>query len=242
MKSLNPPPLHHISLNPSNSHSSLHQLMHVPLVFFYSAEPGGDVGQANAAITSQRFMKALSEILIHLYPFLGRIDGNIFVDCNDEGVPYTEAHVHCPLSDTLKNPDANLMRMFLPIHVESKDSGKNSQYVQASFFECGGMAIGICVSHKLTDAATLGRFINEWAKIASGNGNIKPVHKPDFTLSSLLPPSDFLSSLTLNLTPQNYVTKRFVFTPSSIATLKAKSAKNFCLHGWNPYRLSFGSA
>lgn len=85
--------------------------MYVPLVFFYSAEPGGDVGQANAAITSQRFMKALSEILVHLYPFLGRIDGNIFVDCNDEGVPYTEAHVHCPLSDILKNPDANLMRI-----------------------------------------------------------------------------------------------------------------------------------
>lgn len=54
-------------------------------------------------------------------------------------------------------------------------------------FVCGGMVIGLCISHKIVDATVLHKFSDEWAK-ASRIG----IHRVDnielnFSLAMLLP-------------------------------------------------------
>ncbi|KAF3950894.1 hypothetical protein CMV_023406 [Castanea mollissima] len=56
--------------------------------------------------------------------------------------------------------------------------------VQVNIFDCGGIGIGLCSSHKITDGATLNAFLNTWAAIAGGPCN-KLVHPNISEASSL---------------------------------------------------------
>ena len=62
-----------------------------------------------------------------------------------------------------------------------------------SIFDCGGIAIGLCASHKITDGITLSAFLNTWAATTCGPCN-KLVH-PNFSEASSLshfPPQNIL--------------------------------------------------
>ncbi|KAJ6408392.1 hypothetical protein OIU84_011663 [Salix udensis] len=59
--------------------------------------------------------------------------------------------------------------------------------IQFNRFECGGVAIGSCVAHRIADAYTVGTFINTWA--AACRTGIGKVHRrPGFPFGSLFPP------------------------------------------------------
>ena len=47
--------------------------------------------------------------------------------------------------------------------------------IQVNIFDCDGIGIGLCASHKITDGITLSAFLNTWAAIAGGPCN-KLVH------------------------------------------------------------------
>ncbi|KAL3538709.1 hypothetical protein ACH5RR_002075 [Cinchona calisaya] len=56
-------------------------------------------------------------------------------------------------------------------------------------FECGGMAIGVCISHRIADASTLSTFLLAWSNIACStlnkdcreNNTIRPIfNSPQF--------------------------------------------------------------
>jgi shikimate O-hydroxycinnamoyltransferase len=54
---------------------------------------------------SDYLKKAFSETLTLFYPFAGRIRDELFIDCNDDGATYIEAHVTCNMSVILQQPD-----------------------------------------------------------------------------------------------------------------------------------------
>jgi hypothetical protein len=69
--------------------------------------------------------------------------------------------------------------------------------VQANFFECGAMEIGVNVSHKVADAFTFSTFINSWAAVALGSSTTDHIVLPaaEFGVAaSLCPPLDFFNS------------------------------------------------
>ncbi|KAH7521752.1 hypothetical protein FEM48_Zijuj07G0065800 [Ziziphus jujuba var. spinosa] len=74
----------------------------------------------------------------------------------------------------LEKPDIQLLRQFLAAEPESQGARISPLLlVQATFFECGGMAIGLSVLHNAMDAASLTTSLNSY--IYSGKVKSKEV-------------------------------------------------------------------
>lgn len=202
-------------------------LAYEPLVLFY---PYNDHDVTFKPEKRSLWMKkSLSETLTRFYPFAGRIKDNISIECNDDGVDYVDARVHGLLSTLLAQPDAEALRQLLPIEIESpKAESGPLLLVQENLFDCGGLAIGVCMSQKLGDAASLTTFIMSWAATALG---FSQALLPDFNASFRFPPIDRSSAHNSAVDHiinkrVNYgcVTKRFVFDASKIGALRTIAA------------------
>lgn len=171
-------------------------------------------------LTSDHLKKSLSEALTLFYPLAGRVTDNAAIECGDDGAQFVEAKFDGLLLNFLEeNKNEALLKRFLPAEIESPAAGTwPLLLVQATFFDCGGVAIGVCVSHKLADAATMSVFLKTWARTAV----------PDFVAASHYRPSEnknnfsFVPPATVELKRVEGVTKRFVLDKSKIAALKAK--------------------
>lgn len=212
---------------------------YIPMVLFY---PKNNI--KNGDQISKQLKKSLSEALTHhFYPFTGRIKANNFIECDDDdgdddnGAKYMEVRIHSPLSSFLEEPNFQVLKKFLPIEPQSsKEAIMSLLQVQLSFFECGGIAIGLCMSHKVADASTMSTFIRVWAAINASFGDQAQAHEitqqqlpiVNFNASSYFPPRDHLSSLQLPAmmfkgTTKPCVTKRYVFYGPKIEALRAKA-------------------
>ncbi|KAI5670470.1 hypothetical protein M9H77_10834 [Catharanthus roseus] len=204
---------------------------YMPFIFFYPHDSTDPSPDHTSKILTQ-LKKSLSETLTLFYPLAGRVnDTAVYVDCNDEGVEFMEAQaIHSNLSDFLKNPNISALNNFLPCNGNGlqKGSGIAPLVVKATVFECGGIVIGLCIFHKIVDAAAAGEFLKNWGKISCGLK--EKVEIPNLTsASSLFPPKESL--------PNDFVTdfdnfffqgtkslmRRFVFDSTAIKTLKNKS-------------------
>ncbi|WCJ41065.1 HXXXD-type acyl-transferase family protein [Euphorbia peplus] len=195
-------------------------VIYSPIVLFYSAN-NGDTDDHNKK--SEKLRTSLEKTLTHFYPFTGRLQGNSSIECEDQGAEYIEAQIGCNLSDILINPEAESLRKFLPGVVEpSEETAGNLLLVQATFFKCGGLALGVRISHKIADASTFGQFIKFWSGTAIGSEVVNPV----FMADSMFPPIDFPAPKKSVDKQQhtNCITKRFVFDGSKISALKEKAA------------------
>ncbi|XP_041017767.1 stemmadenine O-acetyltransferase-like [Juglans microcarpa x Juglans regia] len=231
--------------------SLLDQLLPVPyapIVLFY---PNHDDHCASHNTIPQRLellKKSLSETLTRFYPLAGQIKDDLYIECNDEGAYFVEAHLNFCLSEFLRQPDLLLIHKFLPCELVLKESAAGTfvTNIQANVFKCGGIAIGLCISHKIVDGAALSTFIKAWTTTARGSkSNIAAVF-PNFDSSSLFPASDDLwlrdSSMAMwgsLFRKGKSVTRRFVFPDSATATLKAQATSSYVKQ---PSRLEVVSA
>ncbi|KAB1223938.1 Vinorine synthase [Morella rubra] len=206
---------------------------YVPLVLFY---PKSHTHQSKGLhILPAQLKKSLSKTLDHYYPFSGRTQRNLFVDHYDEGVPYNEARVKCRMNDFLQHPDQTVaLNQFLPCWpfiLEPNPEETPQVAIQVNIFDCGGIAIGMCFSHKITDGITMSAFLKSWAVNAAGHCN--KLELPDFSgasSSARFPPQDStFVPIHLSLVESfwfgkgKYKTRRFVMDSKSIETLKAKA-------------------
>ncbi|KAK9927319.1 hypothetical protein M0R45_024507 [Rubus argutus] len=218
---------------------------HVPLLLFYPNNTNRDeINIDHHSLVAQRsklLKTSLSETLTHFHPFAGRIQDNISISCNDQGAAFIEARVNCPISTILVKPDLGMLNELIVDGSIQREEVCGTSYllvVQVSYFECGGVAIGVNFSHKIMDAYTLNTFLNSWAAIALGSRNattdhVVHHHLPDAAdqfgaAATVFPPLDFLkfnSSTAVKFTPKDKcVIRRFVFNTSKIAALKSRSA------------------
>ncbi|XP_059658974.1 stemmadenine O-acetyltransferase-like [Cornus florida] len=210
--------------------------LYVPLIFFYAPNKDCEVKIMDRINVLK---KSLSETLTRFYPVAGRTKDNLLIECNDEGVDFLEAKVNCPLFEVLKQPEADVLNHFLPQDYHFSTTHMKVQLAtQVNIFSCGGMAIGVCMSHKIFDGNTIGQFINGWGAMSCGLGETV---SPIFQGASLFPPRD-LSGLSckLNIPFCKCITKRFVFDASNIALLRAKVTKYSCVD--HPTRFEVTSA
>ncbi|XP_065875740.1 stemmadenine O-acetyltransferase-like [Euphorbia lathyris] len=201
-------------------------ITYTPLLLFYSDKHGDIDCDIDRHKKSEKLKASLSETLTQFYPLAGRLRDNSSIDCNDEGAEYIEARIECSLSEILNKPEPELLKQFLPEAVESPQAATgNLLLVQATFFDCGGFAIGICVSHKISDAATLTTFVNCWSATAT-TATATAISNLVFMADSMYPPIDIpLATDSIELQQQKKcVTKRFVFDGLKIAALREKSA------------------
>ncbi|WRX14193.1 hypothetical protein QQP08_006680 [Theobroma cacao] len=200
------------------------------IVFFYASTPSthhqNEDCRSKSCDRSHILKSSLSKVLTHFYPMAGRLKDATSIDCNDEGAYFVEARIDCQLSDFLKQPDMEALNGFLPTTdpETSKAASGCNLLVQLTTFECGGTAISICLLHKNTDVSSLATFLQSWTAIARDSGEAV---SPEFVGASLLPPGDLSFMPPVNNPSGNFVTKRFKFEASKIASLKAKAAGQF---------------
>lgn len=193
-----------------------------PLVFFYSSD-----GHPEFDITtlSSRLKASLSETLARFYPLAGQLRGNVSVDCNDQGCLYLETRVSCRLSDVVdKNPDPHELRKFVPFVLH--DMGEFNLGIQFNVFECGGVGVGICLSHKVGDGFSVFLFTKAWSAIC--RGEVEAPY-PRFISTKIFPPNED-SGFKPQVDPyEGNVTKRFVFKFNTINAIKAKYSRQIKL-------------
>ncbi|KAL4606807.1 hypothetical protein ACB092_09G130400 [Castanea dentata] len=204
------PAIHHLKPFKLSVLDQFTPTTYIPLILFY-------------------FKKTLNSF----YPFSGRMKDNLFIDFYNEGIPYNETRVHCCLSDFLQHPKTESLNHFLPgcpLRKEPKPMEVPQLAVQVNIFDCGGIAIRLCASHKITDGATLSAFLNTWAAIAGGHCN--KLVRPNFSEASSLayfPPRNIWPRIVAPLMERlwfkedKYKTRRFVFDAKALATLKEKA-------------------
>ncbi|XP_059657763.1 stemmadenine O-acetyltransferase-like [Cornus florida] len=188
----------------------------MPLVFFY---PLNDTNNTNMDLINHHLKKSLSETLTRFYPLAGQVMNNLYVDCNDTGIPYVEARATCRLSEVVRDPNPNELNKLIPYELD--DIRDLPMVIQVTMFTCGGIAISIGISHKVADAFSFFMFVNSWAAIASANYDDIP--SPRFESAELFPPRNLIGyEPTTGMVKENIVTKRLVFTASKIADLRDK--------------------
>ncbi|KAF9589881.1 hypothetical protein IFM89_029244 [Coptis chinensis] len=188
----------------------------LPIIIFYSLN---DYDKVENDMRTDRLKKSLSEMLTHFYHLGGRIVDNQVINCNDEGVNFFEARVNGHLSDTLNNPISEELDLLLPKDITFINGWdrKGLLSVQVNNFDCGGMALGVCLSHKAGDTSSLGLFLNNWAALTREDND--GILRPELDLTSVFPPRDVTSYVhtSTGSPPQKVINKR-------LAALKAKSS------------------
>ena len=126
----------------------------MPFVLFYPHDASANL--SNEQLHDQ-LKKSLSEVLTLFYPLAGRVKEKLYVDCNDEGVHYVEAKAECKLSEFLDDLIPDELDKFLPFELDAVNGLAIA--VQVTFFNCGGMVVGLVFDHKVMDACSFFFFV-----------------------------------------------------------------------------------
>ncbi|EEF47539.1 acyltransferase Pun1 [Ricinus communis] len=228
----NRPRIHHLSF-----FDQISSCIYIPVIFFYPKQQLSHNPIDDDIVHKSTLLKeSLSLTLSHYYPLAGRIKDDLTIDCNDKGVEFLEARMRSNLSEILKHPDDSTLKSLFPGDLQYKDPILSSLLiVQSTFFDCGGMAVAVCISHKISDIASMCYFINHWAAIACSQGEKLC---PEFNLGSLYPPIDLPVTETYQGEKVKCVSRRLVFDALKIAKLKEMVAKEVS----NPTRVEVVSA
>ncbi|KAI3762164.1 hypothetical protein L1987_52588 [Smallanthus sonchifolius] len=217
--------------------SLLHQLIpapYAPVIFFY---PNQDHEQ------HQQLKISLSQTLTHFYPLAGTIEDDFSIDCDDTGAYYATARVNTSLVEFLTHLDLEVINRLLPCDPRTRVTN-----VQVNVFECGGVAIGLCISHKILDGTALATFVKCWASVHRVIRLLtrdEEVVCPDLT-ACFLPAADSRlrdSSMAMWASLIKFgkcCTSRFVFDSCAITRLKAEAVRSGGVH--QPTRVEVVSA
>ncbi|XP_019187129.1 PREDICTED: vinorine synthase-like [Ipomoea nil] len=206
---------------------------YAPIVLYY---PNLDPSYAHHRVLERLLLlkRSLAETLTRFYPLAGVIkdDDELSVHCNDHGAFCVTAKVNRRLGEFLGRPELEFISEFLPCRpcFSGSLAGTTTRpvtSVQINVFVCGGVAIGLCVSHKIVDGFGLSSFLRSWAGTACA---AKEIVFPSFVGSSLFPAEDlWLRDASMAMWGSLFktgkcVTKRFLFDSSAITRLKTMAA------------------
>ncbi|CAN1122328.1 Stemmadenine O-acetyltransferase [Linum perenne] len=196
-----------------------------------------------------RLKWSLSKTLSLYYPLAGRVRDNFDIHNFYEGVPFVETKVNCHMSDFLGTelvPES--LNNFLSFNTFSLSPETGPQLaVQLNVFKCGGLALGMCYSHKTHDGCSGSSFLRTWSSINANNSQHHVDHQPNFTQGTLtFPPVMSVPSSYMSLTQGLWfstdgkpVTRRFVFPGESVGRLR-RLARSLAIQ--NPTRAEALSA
>ncbi|XP_047340359.1 stemmadenine O-acetyltransferase-like [Impatiens glandulifera] len=219
--------------------SSLDQftvLNYIRVVFFYnrSLAEKNVFGETNNVM--EVLKSSLSETLTHYYPLAGKfVEEDALINCDDSGAEFTTAVVVGGGDDggflgAIENPDMYFLEKF--ISRKNNDIFKSEDVilaVQITQFPAGEIAVGVCISHKISDTATLCSFMKLWSAaarilISGGESSFKEltVLGPVFDAPRLWPSIPGLTFPSFNFKDEKIIMKNFYFNSSSVSRLKAE--------------------
>ncbi|CAN6824069.1 unnamed protein product [Brassica oleracea] len=134
---------------------------------------------------------SLSLTLSHFPPLAGRLstseDGHVFLSCNDAGADFVSAAAKSVrVSDVIEGIDVpDVVKEFFTYDRTVSYEGHNRPILAVQVTELNdGVFIGCSVNHSVTDGTSLWNFINTFAEVSRGAGNV--TRHPDFTRESVL--------------------------------------------------------
>ncbi|KAI3745711.1 hypothetical protein L6452_08117 [Arctium lappa] len=202
---------------------------YVPLILYYPNRNYGD-NILQAQEKSLALKESLSKTLTQFYPLAGTIKNDFYIDCNDVGAYFALALVRRRLDEFLSHPDVNLIKLLLPFTPTFKaPEDARITNVQMNIFECGGIVIGLCISHKIVDLAATHTFLRGWTNMVCGANEVV---YPNLTASALFPAKDMwikeasMAMCRSWIKKGKFSTKRCVFDADAIARLKAEATRN----------------
>ncbi|KAJ0635824.1 putative vinorine synthase [Helianthus annuus] len=222
-------------------------LRYYKISFFDELAPSMDIGvvlffsknnnDLNIKFVTQ-LEQSLEKTLPQFYPLAGRyVNETYTVDCNDDGVEFIHAKVNIKLQDVIANEkNSKLVDKFIP----PKTGEANLLLaIQATMFECGGVALGVRAAHRIVDASTLCTFLSEWATM-NREEHIE-ITGPGFNTSSLFPgrcfPPGPLQPISDDDMSTKYIRKLYSFSESAISNMKVKANTSTCHHHWSKVQL-----
>ncbi|GLJ34179.1 hypothetical protein SUGI_0687020 [Cryptomeria japonica] len=120
--------------------------------------------------------KSLSSVLVYFYPLAGRLkigeSSRMEVNCNDEGVEFTEASINILFRDLER--DGFQRKLFFQNLVHEVDPSENKNScrpllsIQVTAFEEGGICIGTTLHHVIADGNSFWHFMTSWAECSRG--------------------------------------------------------------------------
>ncbi|CAI0474939.1 unnamed protein product [Linum tenue] len=138
---------------------------------------------------------ALRQLLVHYYPFAGRLvtvsKGKLAVSGYEEGAVFVEAEADCVLEEIedVAKVDPTKLREFVyddGIHGGVKPLEHCPLLIgQVTKLKCGGFVLGLCVSHCLADGVTVTELVNSWSELARGMPSISIL--PSFDKTTVQP-------------------------------------------------------
>ncbi|MED6216526.1 hypothetical protein PIB30_008511 [Stylosanthes scabra] len=145
----------------------------------------------------QRMRESLSHILVHYYPLCGRLNwtegGRLRMDCNAKGAILLQAQstksIH-EYGDFSPNDD-NIKELIPKLDYSQPIDDMPLFLAQVTKFHGDGnaFAIGIAISHTMSDGVSSIHFINSWAKLTRGDtldpNELPFLDRTVFTASSL---------------------------------------------------------
>lgn len=150
-------------------------LTHAPLICFY--RPSKDFVQLEAAV--QVLKDSLSKVLVFFYPFAGRLQwiggGRVEIHCNSMGALLLEAETNLKIDDLEDfRPGQEEITALLPSvdHEATPLHEIPLLLIQITKFACGGLSLGLKLSHILVDGRSTFKFLTDWANIARGEKSI----------------------------------------------------------------------
>ncbi|BFG14512.1 hypothetical protein CerSpe_007860 [Prunus speciosa] len=144
-------------------------ISHVSIIYFYRPDQNF-VSQPDAIVNTLK--DSLCHALVPFYPLAGRlrwiVGGRLELDCNGMGVQFIEAESDSKLDDLgdfsppeydylIPTVDYTFAIHELPILL-----------VQLTRFKCGGVSLGLTISHAVVDGQSTFHFISEWARLTKG--------------------------------------------------------------------------
>lgn len=82
-----------------------------PLILYYTFNQHKNLNQHEMV---HRLKTSLSDALVHFYPLAGRMKGQIFVECKDDGIMYVKAQAHGRIMDIIKSPEPEVLDKLTP--------------------------------------------------------------------------------------------------------------------------------
>nr|WPF47618.1 BAHD acyltransferase [Hyoscyamus niger] len=194
---------------------------YVPFGFFYSNNQLGALSNQPTQI-SKLLEKSLSKNLVSYYPYAGEMKDNAVIDCNDKGVEFLNVHIDAPISQILNHKDCNVKDVIFPNGVAwENDSDYGLAVIQITHFNCGGIAISTCLSHKIGDACNGLQFSIDWATLTRDPNAelVQPYYISDTIFPS--PPSGPLDSPVVPSILDGCTQKRYIFSSKNVSKLKS---------------------
>ncbi|XP_042496424.1 omega-hydroxypalmitate O-feruloyl transferase-like [Macadamia integrifolia] len=153
------------------SNLDLYQNITISTIYCYKSETRTSNNDACEVIK-----QALAEVLVHYYPFAGRLgidsEGKLVVNCTGEGAIFVEAVANCDidvLGDVINLNFGTLGKLVHTYPISQNILEMPILTVQVTRFKCGGFVLGVAHNHCISDGIASMEFLSSWAEIARGS-------------------------------------------------------------------------